>query len=87
MKFTKQQIADYVTGWLSFGHDAYDVVAIQAMLHNARHMLLDNQDGIEAYVNRQKYYWWCKRCESKVDIINKKCNCTESPSPWEFKKD
>jgi hypothetical protein len=28
--------------------------------------------------------WFCRRCQS--DVIDKKCNCTTSPSPWEPKQ-
>ena len=27
--------------------------------------------------------WKCKRCEAIFDDSDKKCNCLESPSPWE----
>lgn len=27
--------------------------------------------------------WKCKRCNAVFEDTNKKCNCTESPSPWE----
>ena len=27
--------------------------------------------------------WKCKRCGAMVDVINYRCKCTESPSPWE----
>jgi hypothetical protein len=28
-------------------------------------------------------YWKCKRCGEIVDIVNKRCGCAVSPSPWE----
>lgn len=27
--------------------------------------------------------WYCRRCKQVVDYANFRCNCTESPSPWE----
>lgn len=28
--------------------------------------------------------WKCKRCHAIVDMIAFKCECTQSPSPWEY---
>ena len=28
-------------------------------------------------------YWKCKRCGYIVDMVNKRCGCAVSPSPWE----
>lgn len=30
-----------------------------------------------------KQKWFCRRCETIVDMENFKCQCTTSPSPWE----
>jgi len=27
--------------------------------------------------------WKCHRCNSIVDMVNKRCKCKTSPSPWE----
>ena len=29
-------------------------------------------------------YWVCRRCNARVDIVHKRCECTESPSPWDL---
>lgn len=52
MKFTKQEIADYVTGWLMAGEEAHDINAVASTLHNALAMVKDYQDGIEACKER-----------------------------------
>ena len=52
MKFTKEQIADYVTGWLGANTDEYDIIAIKSMLLNSLNQLIDDQDGIEPHTKR-----------------------------------
>lgn len=27
--------------------------------------------------------WKCRRCGATVDMVNKRCKCKTSPSPWE----
>ena len=56
MKYTKEEIEDYVTGFLIYGHDTHDTIAVKAMLLNALNMLEDDQDGIEAVTERIKSY-------------------------------
>jgi hypothetical protein len=48
MKFTKQEIADYVTGWLGAHDETHDLPAVAAAVRNALAMVDDDQDGIEA---------------------------------------
>lgn len=52
MKFTKEEIAAYVTGWLGASETLHDVTAISSMLKNSLAMLEDDQDGIEACKER-----------------------------------
>lgn len=59
MNITAEDFKNYVAGWLFVVEgfpDNLDLDNMSAALHNARHMLKDEQDGIEAYVKRQKYY-------------------------------
>ncbi len=30
-------------------------------------------------------FWFCKRCQTRVDMQMRRCNCKESPSPWELR--
>lgn len=39
------------------------------------------EDGIRT--DRSEIKWRCRRCNSIVDMTLFKCNCTESPAPWE----
>ncbi|MDB4314471.1 hypothetical protein N9955_00420 [bacterium] len=74
MKFTKQQIADYVTGWLPAGKEKYSVTTVKAMLHNAKYCLEDNQDGIKPFVKEQNNYFGftlvktCDACPEQYDV-------------------
>lgn len=52
MKFTKQQISDYVLGWLSASEETHEINDVIAAIKNASLMVDDHQDGIEAYVER-----------------------------------
>jgi hypothetical protein len=52
MKFTKQEIADYVTGWLGAHNELHELTAVAAAIHNALAMVDDDQDGIEACKER-----------------------------------
>ena len=52
MNFTKQEIADYVTGWLGAHDELHDLPAVAAAIHNALGMVDDDQDGIEACKER-----------------------------------
>lgn len=55
MEYTKEQIAEYITGWLSID-GKFDTKQIEAALHNALVCLKDPSDGIESYVERLEYY-------------------------------
>lgn len=59
MKITREDFKNYVAGWLfvvgDFPNDL-DLDNMSAALHNACHMLRDDQDGIEEYIKRQKRY-------------------------------
>lgn len=58
MTFTIEQVRDYVEGWLYTGSDnqALTLNEIKAMLNNSLVTLECGDDGLEAYVNRMKYY-------------------------------
>jgi hypothetical protein len=57
-KFTKQQFADYVLGWLESSQhcaDQLDMGNMKAALHNAKMTIDDIDDGIAAAVERKEY--------------------------------
>jgi len=56
MKYTKEQISNYVLGWLGAGNDTHDFNDVYAAIKNAALMVDDNQDGIESYVERFRLY-------------------------------
>ena len=41
------------------------------------------QDEYAIGLLTNKTRWKCKRCNTMVDMVNFKCNCETSPSPWE----
>ena len=53
MKYIKQEIAEYVCGWLSAGCEEHDFNDVFAAIKNAALMVDDDQDGIEAYFKRK----------------------------------
>jgi hypothetical protein len=53
MKFTKFEIAEYILGWLDVDREWFDENDIESILHNAKAMLTDEQDGIEAAIRRR----------------------------------
>lgn len=56
--FTINQVRDYVEGWLSSDCDKKNLTMneIVAMLNNALVTVECPDDGLAAYVERQKYY-------------------------------
>lgn len=61
MQINKKQFADYVCGWLFVlegdeNLENLDLNNMKAALLNAAAMLEDNQDGIEAYVERFTFH-------------------------------
>lgn len=54
MKYTIDQVRDYVEGWLNADADMNNLTMneIKAMLHNALNCVDDESDGIERYMKR-----------------------------------
>lgn len=53
---------------------------------NRLHLVQSQLEDIKNSINRITNYtqiWKCRRCNSIVDMANFRCQCTESPSPWE----
>jgi len=53
-KYTRLEIAEYILGCSLSGQDWYTVDQIEGILGNAKAMLRDDQDGIEAVYERRK---------------------------------
>ncbi len=58
MNYTIEQVRDYVEGWLMSGCDKQSLTIneIKAMLNNSLVTLDCPDDGLQAYVERMKYY-------------------------------
>lgn len=56
MEYTKEQISEYVLGWLGAGRTEHDINDIFAAISNAATCVKDPSDGIDAYVRRKEYY-------------------------------
>ena len=54
MKYTKQEIADYVTGWLLYNQDEFTKLDAYGAYHNALHQIHCVHDGLEATITRQR---------------------------------
>ena len=55
-RYTQKQLADYVTGWLMVtGDGKNDIDGLKSAIHNAKAMLEDPQDGIDAQIERQAH--------------------------------
>ena len=56
MKYTIEQVREYVEGWLGSDDDLQnlDIRQIKAMLHNALNCIDDHNDGIEWHVGSKK---------------------------------
>lgn len=54
-KFTVEEIADYISGWVAAPYESVLEVG-ETVLSNALNQLRDYQDGIEAYTERKKLY-------------------------------
>jgi hypothetical protein len=53
MKYTVEEIAEYIAGWATAPFDEVEKVG-KAVLLNALNQLEDDQDGIEAYFKRKE---------------------------------
>lgn len=58
MQITTIDFSEYVLGWLFLTEDYpfLDMDNMMAALANALNMIEDDQDGIEAYLERKEYY-------------------------------
>lgn len=52
--FTRQEISDYITGWLLAGQDQYTFQDVVACLTNSFLQLNDEYDGLDAYAERRR---------------------------------
>ncbi len=60
----------------TLNHYDIELIDLWKMMEATKSAFKDGERKVE-----QK--WRCKRCNSMVDMVKFKCNCTESPSPWE----
>jgi hypothetical protein len=56
MKYTEQEIADYVTGWLLADQDEFTKQDAHDAYHNALHQIHCVHDGLQATITRQRNY-------------------------------
>jgi hypothetical protein len=54
-KYTIDEIAEYISGWASGSFESVQAIG-QGVLLNALSQLRCDQDGIEAVIDRKKYY-------------------------------
>lgn len=61
--YTPEQVAQYITGWLS-ADSPNTLLGVSSAIHNAMNMLDDHQDGIDAFIERNHERWDSRKHEN-----------------------
>lgn len=60
----------------TLNHYDIELIDLWKMMESTKSAFLDG-------TRKPQQKWKCRRCKSIVDMNKFKCNCIESPSPWE----